>query len=53
MQLVNHFKGLQSLRRPQPTPDPGDAAMPDLKDIKGHGRPSARSRSPPPAGTIS
>ena len=35
LQLVNHFKGLQSLRRPQPTPDPGDAAMPDLKDIKG------------------
>ena len=33
--LINHFKGLQTLRRPQPTPDPGDAAMPDLKDIKG------------------
>jgi magnesium chelatase family protein len=35
LQLINHFKGLQSLRRPQPTPDPGDEAMPDLKDIKG------------------
>jgi magnesium chelatase family protein len=33
--LVNHFKGLQTLRRPQPTPDPGDEAMPDLGDIKG------------------
>ena len=33
--LINHFKGLQTLRRPQPTPDPGDEAMPDLKDIKG------------------
>ncbi len=35
LQLVNHFKGLQTLRRPVPTPDPGDEAMPDLKDIKG------------------
>lgn len=35
LQLVNHFKGLQTLRRPEPTPDPGDEAMPDLKDIKG------------------
>jgi magnesium chelatase family protein len=35
LQLINHFKGLQTLRRPQPTPDPGDEAMPDLKDIKG------------------
>ena len=33
--LINHFKGLQTLRRPQPTPDPCDEAMPDLKDIKG------------------
>ncbi len=33
--LVNHFKGLQTLRRPEPNPDPGDEAMPDLKDIKG------------------
>jgi magnesium chelatase family protein len=33
--LVNHFKGLQTLRRPEPTPDPGDVAMPDLQDIKG------------------
>ncbi|MFO7477930.1 MAG: YifB family Mg chelatase-like AAA ATPase [Methyloceanibacter sp.] len=36
LQLINHFKGLQTLRRPEPTPDPGDAAMPDLRDIKGH-----------------
>jgi len=35
LQLINHFKGLQSLRRPEPIPDPGDAAMPDLVDIKG------------------
>jgi magnesium chelatase family protein len=35
LQLINHFKGLQTLRRPQPTPDPGDESMPDLKDIKG------------------
>ena len=35
LQLINHFKGLQTLRRPEPTPDPGDDAMPDLKDIKG------------------
>jgi magnesium chelatase family protein len=33
--LVNHFKGLQTLRRPQPTPDLDNTAMPDLKDIKG------------------
>jgi magnesium chelatase family protein len=35
LQLINHFKGLQTLRRPQPTADPADEAMPDLKDIKG------------------
>ena len=35
LQLVNHFKGLQTLKRPMPTPDPGDAVMPDLRDIKG------------------
>jgi magnesium chelatase family protein len=35
LQLINHFKGLQSLQRPEPIPDPGDAAMPDLRDIKG------------------
>jgi magnesium chelatase family protein len=35
LQLVNHCKGLQTLKRPLPTPDPGDAEMPDLKDIKG------------------
>jgi len=35
LQLVNHFKGLQTLKRPLPTPDPGVEAMPDLRDIKG------------------
>lgn len=33
--LVNHFKGLQTLRRPLPTAEAGDEAMPDLRDIKG------------------
>jgi magnesium chelatase family protein len=33
--LVNHFKGLQTLRRPEPSPDPGTESMPDLRDIKG------------------
>ncbi|MEG6508210.1 YifB family Mg chelatase-like AAA ATPase [Methyloligella sp. 2.7D] len=33
--LVNHFKGLQSLSRPEPEPEPEPEAMPDLKDVKG------------------
>jgi hypothetical protein len=33
--LINHFKRLQTLRRPEPTPDRGEEPMPDLKDIKG------------------
>src|SRR4029450_4878015 len=37
LQLINHFKGLQTLRRPQPTPDPSDDAMPDLKGHQGTG----------------
>jgi magnesium chelatase family protein len=53
LQLVNHFKGLQTLKRPLPTPDPGDAAMPDLRDIKARRPPSARSKWPPPAGITS
>jgi hypothetical protein len=44
LQLINHFKGLQTLRRPQPTPDPGDESMPDLKDIKGQ-ETASRARS--------
>jgi magnesium chelatase family protein len=35
LQLVNHFKGLQSLRRPEPALEAEPEAMPDLKDIKG------------------
>jgi magnesium chelatase family protein len=35
LQLINHFKGLQTLRRPLPNADPGEEAMPDLRDIKG------------------
>jgi magnesium chelatase family protein len=35
LQLANHFKGTQVLSRPQPKVRAADAAMPDLKDIKG------------------
>lgn len=35
LQLINHFKGLQTLRRPEPNLEPEDEAMPDLADIKG------------------
>src|SRR6516165_1188837 len=35
IQLANHFKGTQALNRPQPKVREGDAALPDLKDIKG------------------
>ena len=35
IQLINHFKGLQTLRRPVPNTEPEEKAMPDLADIKG------------------
>lgn len=35
LQLLNHFKGLQTLRRPEPDLEAEDEAMPDLGDIKG------------------
>ena len=35
IQLANHFKGTQALNRPLPRVREADAAMPDLKDIKG------------------
>ena len=35
LSLVNHFKGLQSLPRPEPSIAEDDLAMPDLRDIKG------------------
>ncbi len=35
IQLINHFKGLQTLRRPVADAEPEDEAMPDLADIKG------------------
>ncbi len=35
LSLVNHFKGLQSLTRPQPNLARDSAPMPDLRDIKG------------------
>lgn len=35
LQLINHFKGLQTLRRPEPNLEAEDEAMPDLADIKG------------------
>lgn len=33
--LINHFKGLQSLSRPEPAPAPEATALPDMADIKG------------------
>ena len=43
---INHFKGLQSLRRPQPTPDPRrrDDAGPKRHQGPGDGQARARSR---------
>lgn len=35
LSLVNHFKGLQTLRRPEPNLERDDHALPDLADIKG------------------
>jgi len=35
LSLVNHFKGLQTLRRPEPNLAQDDQALPDLADIKG------------------
>jgi magnesium chelatase family protein len=35
LSLVNHFKGLQTLRRPQPNLDRSGAPPPDLRDVKG------------------
>lgn len=35
LSLVNHFKGLQSLPRPQPMVEPVPHDLPDLKDVRG------------------
>ncbi|WAC28346.1 YifB family Mg chelatase-like AAA ATPase [Ancylobacter sp. SL191] len=35
MQLVNHFSGRQLLGRPEPRLDGGNAALPDLAEVKG------------------
>jgi len=35
LSLVNHFKGLQSLARPEPNIDRDPAPLPDLRDVKG------------------
>ena len=35
LSLVNHFKGLQTLRRPEPNLDSQAAYLPDLCDVKG------------------
>ena len=35
LSLVNHFKGVQSLTRPEPALAEAEAPMPDLADIKG------------------
>jgi magnesium chelatase family protein len=35
LSLVNHFKGLQTLRRPEPNLDRNTGPLPDLADVKG------------------
>jgi len=35
LSLINHFRGLQTLRRPQPNMNRSSANLPDLRDIKG------------------
>jgi magnesium chelatase family protein len=35
LSLINHFKGLQSLRRPEAAFSEDDDPLPDLKDVKG------------------
>jgi magnesium chelatase family protein len=35
LSLVNHFKGLQTLRRPEPNLSHGPSSLADLRDIKG------------------
>jgi magnesium chelatase family protein len=35
LSLINHFKGLQTLRRPQPNLMRNTEPLPDLKDVKG------------------
>ena len=51
--IVNHFKGTQLLPPPEPRLAAARPASPDLQDVKGRKAPSARSRSPRQAGTIS
>src|SRR5690606_20679676 len=35
LSLINHFKGTQALSPPEPRIQPGDAAVLDLRDVKG------------------
>ncbi len=35
LSLVNHFKGLQTLRRPEPNLEQEELFLPDLRDVKG------------------
>ena len=35
LSLINHFKGLQTLRRPEPNVEPDTTIMPDLRDVRG------------------
>ncbi len=35
LSLINHFRGLQTLRRPEPNMNRSTANLPDLRDIKG------------------
>ena len=51
LSLVNHFKGLQTLRGPKPTSSRRSAACPTSRTSKARRAPSACSRSPPPADT--
>ena len=47
------LQGLQTLRRPQPTPDPATRPCPTSRTSRARRRRSARSKSPPPAATTS
>jgi magnesium chelatase family protein len=51
--LINHFRGRQLLshRQRRPRSPPAPRAGPCLSEVRGQEAPSARWRSPPPAGT--
>ena len=35
LSLINHFKGLQTMKRPEPNVEPDKGIMPDLRDVRG------------------